>query len=99
MTPRRPTKHDAMSGRKQRTQSGFDLPTKAEMRKVDRWLKGESDTELPKENNIEQRKRKNRARSKACARVVRCHHRHRNDYNAYMRDYMRRKRMKQRAAP
>jgi hypothetical protein len=86
----RHTKHDTLSGRKATRSSELDLPTKDEMRQIDRWLSGQtSRTELPKKVNIEERKRKNRARAKASKRVIRWQKRNRKKWAAKMKAYRR----------
>ncbi len=94
----RHTKHESLTGRKPLRCSELDLPTKAEMRQIRRWLGAQPDrTELPKQNNIEERKRKNRARArareKACLRVLRWQQTHREEYNAKMRAYRKKRRL------
>ena len=88
----RPTKHERLIGCRAKRWSELDLPTKEEMRQIDRWLSGKPDrTELPKTVNIDERKRKNRVRAKANKRRVRWQKRHRKEYNAKMRAYRQRK--------
>lgn len=86
----RHTKHDALSGRKATRQSELDLPSKDDMRRIDRWLSGRPDRgELPKTVNIDERKRKNRARAKANQRRVRWQQRNRKKWAAKMKAYRR----------
>ena len=90
----RPTKHDTLSGRKAVRSCELDLPSKAEMRQIGRWLSGRPDrTELPKQNNIEERKRRNRARAKAVERSIRWQQANREAYNARMRAWRKRRRL------
>jgi hypothetical protein len=90
----RHTKHDSLSGRKSVRANELNVPTKAEIRMIGRWLDGQAaSTEPPKRFNIEERKRRNRARAKAVARVRRWRRRHRKAYNAYMSAYRKRRRL------
>lgn len=77
----------------------MDLPTMAEMRKMWRLLNAKPDrTELPKQVNIEERKRKNRARANNTRRVVKWQRIHREAYNAKMRAYRQRRKLEENPA-
>ena len=90
----RPTKHETLTGRKPIRVSEFDLPTKAQARQLDAWLNGHLESSaLPKKNNIEERKRRNRARTRASRRSIRWQQEHREAYNARMRAYRKRRRL------
>jgi len=94
----RSTKHETLIGRKPVRFSELDLPTKTEMRRIEAWLTGHAgSSELPKNNNIEERRRKNRARARASERTIRWQQENREAYNARMRAYRKRRRLAARA--